>query len=115
MARDELGLLQGTLDLLVLKVLAWGPQHGYGIARWIKDNSADALIVEDRALYLSLHRLEERGWVDAEWGLSDNNRRAKYYRLSATGRRQLREKISHWTRYAEAVFRIIATDEPVTP
>ena len=113
MADDDLGLLKGTLDLLVLKVLAWGPHHGYGIAGWIKTNSANALIVEDRALYLSLHRLEERGWVDAEWGLSENNRRAKYYRLTTAGRRQLRERISHWTRYAEAVFRLIGTDEPV--
>ena len=108
---DELGLLQGTLDLLVLKVLAWGPQHGYAIARWIKDRSGNALVVEDRALYLSLHRLEERGWVAAEWGVSDTNRRAKYYRLTVAGRRQLRDKITHWTRYADAVFKIIKAEE----
>jgi PadR family transcriptional regulator len=114
MRDDDLGLLQGTLDLLVLKVLAWGPHHGYGIARWIKGTSGDALVVEDRALYLSLHRLEERGWVAAEWGLSENNRRAKYYRLTTAGRKQLRDRITRWTRYADAVSRIITADEPVT-
>jgi transcriptional regulator len=113
MARDDLNLLQGTLDLLVLKVLAWAPQHGYGIARWIKQGSGEALIVEDRALYLSLHRLEERGWIDAEWGLSENNRRAKYYRLTPAGRRQLQTKIAHWQRYADAVAQLIRRDEPL--
>jgi PadR family transcriptional regulator len=108
---DELGVLQGTLDLLVLKVLTWGPQHGYAIASRIKDHSANALVIEDRALYLSLHRLEERGWVDAEWGVSDSNRRARYYRITAAGRRQLRLRISNWTRYADAVFNIIRADE----
>src|SRR5581483_5294656 len=97
-------------DLLVLKVLAWGPQHGYSVARWIKDQSADAIQVEDRALYLSLHRLEERGWVVAEWGMSDTNRRAKYYSLTPAGRRQLRLRVAHWTRYAEAVFKILHTE-----
>jgi len=114
MAHDDLGLLQGTLDLLVLKVLGWGPQHGYGVARAIKDGSADALQVEDRALYLSLHRLEERGWVAADWGLSENSRRAKYYRLTTSGRAQLRRRVTHWTRYAEAVSRLIAAEGPVT-
>lgn len=108
---DELGLLQGTLDLLVLKVLTWGPQHGYAIAGRIKDRSANTLVIEDRALYLSLHRLEERGWVAAEWGVSDSNRRARYYRLTAAGRAQLRQRISHWTRYADAVFNVIRADE----
>jgi PadR family transcriptional regulator len=108
---DELGLLQGTLDLLVLKVLTWGPQHGYAIAGRIKDRSSSTLVIEDRALYLSLHRLEERGWVGAEWGISDSNRRARYYRLTAAGRRQLRERISHWTRYAQAVSSVIEADE----
>ena len=107
---DELGLLQGTLDLLVLKALTWGPQHGYAIAGRIKDRSANTLVIEDRALYLSLHRLEERGWVAAEWGVSDSNRRARYYRLTTAGRRQLRQRISHWTRYADAVFSVIEGD-----
>jgi transcriptional regulator len=108
---DELGLLQGTLDLLVLKALTWGPQHGYAIASRIKDRSANTLVIEDRALYLSLHRLEEREWVAAEWGVSDSNRRARYYRLTTAGRRQLRQRISHWTRYADAVFSVIKSDE----
>ena len=112
---DDLGLLQGTLDLLVLKVLAWGPLHGYAVARWIRDQSRDAIAVEDRALYLSLHRLEEHGWVAAEWGVSESNRRAKYYRLTRAGRRQLRARIDHWTSYAEAVFRVIRADAPARP
>ena len=114
MADSDLGLLQGTLDLLVLKVLAWGPQHGYGVARWIKEQSADALTVEDRALYLSLHRLEERGLVESEWGISGANRRARYYRLTSAGRRQLRQRIEHWTRYAEAVTRLVRAERAPT-
>jgi transcriptional regulator len=112
MAHDELGLLQGTLDLLVLRVLAWAPQHGYGIARWIREGSSEALVVEDRALYLSLHRLEDRGWIDADWGVSENNRRAKYYRLTAAGRRQLSHRIEHWHRYVDAVSELIRRKEP---
>ena len=105
--REELDLLQGTLDVLVLKALMWGPRHGYAVARWIKDASNGALDVEDRALYVALHRMEERGWIEAEWGLSENNRRAKYYQLTASGRGQLREQSARWTRYAEAVFRVL--------
>jgi PadR family transcriptional regulator, regulatory protein PadR len=82
---DDLELLQGTLDVLVLKTLSWGPRHGYAVARWIHDTSLEELRVEDRALYVSLHRLEARGWVESEWGLSDNNRKAKYYQLTTTG------------------------------
>lgn len=104
-------LLHGTLDLLVLRVLAWGNNHGYGIARWIKEGSTDRLIIEDRALYLSLHRLEARGWVDSEWGLSASNRKAKYYRLTAAGRRQLRERITHWSTYVAAVSQVIAQND----
>jgi transcriptional regulator len=79
----DLDLLQGTLDILVLKTLSWGPRHGYAVARWIKETSDDTILVEDRALYVSLHRLEERGWVESQWGLSENNRKAKYYELTA--------------------------------
>jgi transcriptional regulator len=106
---DDLDLLQGTLDVLVLKALAWGPRHGYAVARWIKETSDDALTVEDRALYVSLHRMEERGWITAEWGLSENNRKARYYRLTSAGRKQLRAKAATWTRYAEAVFKVLQT------
>ena len=99
--------LRGTLELLILRTLAWGPRHGYAIARWIRDTSDAAIAVEDRALYLALHRLEERGWVTAEWGLSENNRRAKYYELTAAGRAQLRAKTSRWDRYVDAVAKIL--------
>ena len=106
-SRDDLDLLQGTLDVLVLKALTWGSRHGYAVARWIRDTSDDALSVEDRALYVALHRLEARGHVESEWGVSENNRRAKYYALTASGRRELRAQSARWTRYAEAVFKIL--------
>ena len=89
--------------------LAWGPHHGYAVARWIGETSGDALRVEDRALYVALHRLEARGWVESEWGLSENNRRAKYYQLTRTGRAQLQAQTARWTRYAQAVFRVLET------
>lgn len=107
-----LDLLQGTLDTLVLKTLSWGPRHGYAVARWIRDTSDGTILVEDRALYVSLHRLEERGWVEASWGLSENNRKAKYYELTPAGRRQLVEKAEDFTAYANAVFKILRTVEP---
>jgi transcriptional regulator len=103
----DLDLLQGTLDVLVLKSLAFGPRHGYAVARWIKDTSDGAIQVEDRALYISLHRLEERGWVESQWGLSENNRKAKYYQLTPRGRAQLRAETTRWTTYAEAVFKVL--------
>ena len=106
---DSLDLLQGTLDVLILKTLSWGPRHGYAVARWIKETSRGTIRVEDRALYVALHRMEERGWIESEWGLSENNRRAKYYRLTAQGRAQLRAKTSDWTEYATAVFCILRT------
>ena len=105
----ELDLLQGTLDILVLKTLSWGPKHGYAVARWIRDTTDGTIVVEDRALYVSLHRLEERGYVESEWGLSDNNRRARFYQLTAAGRRQLRAETQAWTAYANAVFLILRT------
>lgn len=103
----DLELLQGTLDMLVLKTLSWGARHGYAVARWINETSGDTLTVEDRALYVALHRLEERGWLDSEWGLSENNRKAKYYHLTAAGRRQLRAQADTWKQYASAVFKIL--------
>jgi PadR family transcriptional regulator PadR len=105
----DLDLLQGTLDTLVLKTLTWGPRHGYAVARWIKDTSDGTILVEDRALYVALHRLEERAWVASEWGLSENNRKAKYYKLTAAGRRQLTAKAREFTTYAHAVFKILET------
>jgi PadR family transcriptional regulator, regulatory protein PadR len=109
MARDELQLLQGTLDVLVMKTLSGGPRHGYDIARWIRETTDAELQVEDRALYVSLHRMEERGWLEAEWGLTDNNRNAKYYQLTREGRKQLAAKTATWTRYSAAVSKILQT------
>jgi PadR family transcriptional regulator, regulatory protein PadR len=100
-------LLRGTLDAMILKTLSWGPRHGYGIAQWIKTTSRDSLAVEDRALYLALHRLEDKGWVESDWGLSDNNRRAKFYQLTARGRAHLRAESSRLTRYAKGLFRVL--------
>jgi transcriptional regulator len=109
MASSNLDLLQGTLDVLVLKALSWGPRHGYAVARWIADSSAEELAIEDGALYASLHRMEQRGWIEAEWGLSEKNRKAKYYQLTSLGRKQLRSETARWTRYASAVFRVLET------
>jgi len=108
---DDLGLLVGTLDLLVLRTLAWGPRHGFAIVRWLKATSDDAILVEDRALYLALHRLEERGLVESEWGLSDNNRRARFYQLTRAGRKQLQTREEHWTRYVAAVSKILRSTD----
>ena len=109
MAAADLELLQGTLDLLILKTLTWGPRHGYAVARWIRDTTADDLQIEEGALYTALHRMEKRGWIGAEWGLSENNRKAKYYQLTSAGRKQLRAKSADWSRYAHAVFKVLQT------
>jgi len=109
MPSPDLELLQGTLDLLVLKTLTWGPRHGYAVARWISETTDDDLQIEEGALYTALHRMEKRGWIDAEWGLSDNNRKAKYYKLTSLGRKQLRGKTAVWERYALAVFKVLRT------
>lgn len=100
-------LLQGTLDLLILKALARGAMHGYGVAEWIHQTSADVLKVEEGALYPALHRLELRGLLSAEWGSSDNNRRAKFYSLTATGRKRLAQETEFWERMSSAVARIL--------
>jgi transcriptional regulator len=108
MPRDPaLTVLQGTLDMLVLKALASGPQHGYGITAWIRRRTEGDLDVEDGALYQALHRLEHKEWIDAEWGVSENNRRARFYRLTPRGRRELRATEETWRRYARAVFRVL--------
>ena len=98
MTEVDLPLLQGTLDVLVLKSLSWGPRHGYAIARWIRGTTDGLLQIEDRALYISLHRMEGRGWIEAEWGTSENNRKAKFYKLTAAGRRQLATETESWER-----------------
>ena len=105
----DLDLLRGTLDLLVLKALTWGPRHGYAVTAWIRQTTREELQVEDAALYASLHRLADRGWVETEWGLSENGRKAKYYRLTAAGRRQLRAQALTWDRYTRAVARVMGT------
>ena len=107
MGDSTLGLLQGTVDLLILRALQPGAAHGYAVSRWVRERTEGVLAIEDAALYQALHRLEGRGWIEAEWGLSDNNRKAKYYRLTAAGRRQVRAEVSLWKRYAEAVFKVI--------
>ncbi|MGH7482365.1 MAG: PadR family transcriptional regulator [Longimicrobiales bacterium] len=108
---SEASLLQGTLDMLVLKSLIWGARHGYGVARWIGGTTDGVLRIEEGALYTALHRLERRGYVVSEWGASENNRRAKYYELTEDGRSELRAGERAWTRYAEAVFRVLRAKE----
>ena len=105
--KDAAGLLQGTLDMLVLKSLTRGALHGYAIAEFIQQTSEDVLRVEEGALYPALHRLELRGWLASAWGLSENNRRAKYYRLTPAGRKQLAAESSHWQRLSGAVMRVM--------
>jgi PadR family transcriptional regulator, regulatory protein PadR len=102
-----LELLQGTLDLLVLKTLTWGPMHGYAVARMIRDKSGDVFLIEEGALYPALHRLEKQGWIESEWGMSENNRKAKFYQLTAQGRAQLRSELATWRKYAKAVDGVI--------
>jgi PadR family transcriptional regulator len=103
----DLDLLQGTLDLLVLRALTSAPRHGYAVAAWIRQTTHDRLQIEEGALYTALHRMEKRGWLEAEWGVSENNRRAKYYGLTAKGRAQLRQKTARWSQYAAAVFQVL--------
>jgi transcriptional regulator len=107
MPNRELDLLQGTLDVLVLRALSWGPMHGYAVARFIRAGSANSFKVLDGALYTSLHRMEERGWIESEWGASDKKKRAKFYRLTAAGRRALRSETETWNDYVAAVGRVM--------
>ncbi len=102
------GLIRGTLDVLILKSLSWGPRHGYAVAEWIRAITDGDVLVEEGPLYTALHRLERKGWLAAEWGFSDNNRRAKYYQLSRSGRQQLKTEASSWDRYARAVTKALA-------
>jgi PadR family transcriptional regulator len=109
MAPARSDLLQGTLDVLVLKTLSNGSMHGWGISQRIQQVSEDVLAVNQGSLYPALHRLEEKGWIQAEWGNSENNRRARYYSLTRAGRRQLAEETESWERFAAAVARVLAT------
>ena len=106
---EKADLLQGTLDLLILKVVALGPIHGYGISQRIRQISAEVLQVQQGSLYPALHRLERRGWIEADWGESDNGRQAKFYRLSAQGRSQLADEERTWNRLSKAVALILET------
>ena len=96
-------LYVGTLDVLILKALTWGPMHGYGIGRWIRQTTDEALNVQEGALYPALHRLQRRGWLEEEWGVTETGREAKYYRMSPAGRRQLRTEVERWRTYVRAV------------
>jgi len=107
MAREPLELLQGTLDVLVLRTLAWEPMHGYAISRWIRERTRGVLEIEDAPLYKALHRLERDECVAAEWGLSENNRRARYYKLTPRGRQRFKTEETVWRAYAEAVHRVL--------
>ncbi len=109
MGQEKSDLLQGTLDLLVLKTLALGPMHGYGVARRIQQISDDVLQVNQGSLYPALLRLQQYGWISAEWGASEKNRRAKYYSLTPAGRKQLVAETENWERLAAAVFRLLQT------
>ena len=104
---------QGAIELLILKTLSWGTQHGFSIARWIQDTTDDVLRLEEGSLYPTLHRLEDKGWITSRWGTSANNRRAKFYELTAVGRRQLVEETRDWWKYAEAIAKVLkATAKP---
>ena len=107
MPQRTLDLMQGTVDVLILKTLSWQPLHGYAIAKWIEQRSDGVLGVADAALYQALHRLERREWIESEWGLSENNRKAKYYRLTAAGRQQLRAEVTEIRRYVDALFKVL--------
>ena len=107
MSGGRLPLLPGTLDLLILRTLLFGPQHGQGIARQIQQNSGDELLVEHGALYPALQRLEKQGWISAKWGVSDNNRKARFYVLTKAGKKQLAHETSQWRRMASAIFGLL--------
>jgi len=109
MRNQPIDFLRGTLDLLVLKTLSWGPSHGYAIARWIEQCTNDAFAVEEGSLYPALYRLEEQGLITADWGVTDKNRRARFYRLTAAGKQELKTSQEYWQRYTGAVSKLLVT------
>lgn len=111
MFSKDTGMLQGTVELLVLKRLSWGPMHGYGIASWIETATDDVLRVEEGSLYPALYRMARKGWITGEWGVSENNRRAKFYRLTEAGRREFEEQTDGWERLSDAVTRAVAAEK----
>ncbi len=115
MDQTKLEFLRGTLDVLILKALVWGPLHGYAITNLIRRQSDDALLLEEGTLYPALWRLESRGLLKAEWGLSENNRKAKYYSLTSSGKRQLRYEVKTWEAYATAVAKVLSASGPPSP
>jgi transcriptional regulator len=112
---DQLPLVRGTLDVLVLKALSWTPMHGFEITRWLESRSRGTLGVQDSALYQALHRLEERALVAADWGITENNQRARYYRLTRAGRAHLAAETAQWVRYADTVTGILVADHSAAP
>lgn len=109
MAQPKTNLMQGTLELLILKTLSRAPMHGYGVAQSIQQSVDDLIKIEDGSLYPALYRMEERGWIESEWGVSENGRRAKYYKLTRAGRKQLVEEHANWERVAAAMMRVLGT------
>lgn len=114
MADSSLPLVKGTLDVLVLRAVSWGPMHGFEITSWLEDRSHGTLGVEDSAVYQALNRMQARGLLGADWGVTENNRRARYYRLTAAGRAHLRAETSRWVRYAGTVTAILTTNPGTT-
>lgn len=111
MVRQDRPFLQGTLDVLILKTLSWGPMHGYGVSSWLEKRTDDVLQIEDGSLYPALHRLEARGLIEAEWRRTPNNRRAKFYQITADGRAKLASSESEWSRFVEAVAKVLDGSE----
>ncbi len=113
MSEQKIGVLKGAMDVLILKALSWGPMHGYSVSRWIRQVTDETFELQEGVLYPALHRLERKGWIQSEWGLSENNRRAKFYELTPLGRKQLQREMSTWARFAEAVGKVVnAKDAP---
>jgi len=113
--KATLDVLRGTLDVLILKALSWGPQHGYTITRWIRERTDEAMLIEEGALYPALYRLEARELIEGCWGTSENNRRARFYKLTPAGRRRLRVDAETWNRYATAIGRILGASSGPEP
>lgn len=102
-------MLQGTLDVLILKTLSWGPRHGYAVAKWLEQTTDDTLVIEEGSLYPALYRMERKGWIEADWGISDLGRRAKFYGLTPAGRARLRSEVLAWRRFSGAVGKVLDT------
>jgi transcriptional regulator len=103
-------MLQGTLDVLILKTLSWGPRHGYAVAKWLEDTTDETLQIEEGSLYPALYRMERKGWIEAEWGMSELGRKAKFYQLTAAGRARLRSEVAAWRRFSGAVTKVLGSE-----